>query len=214
MNYKKHIAKGFFLSVILIGIFCCRKTTTPGPQGPAGVSGNALLYKSGDISGTASGTNTSNVAFSVPFNLQYYSDVTDNSFYTDAKQTKYFNITRYDSLAESYINFMFTIDASGTVFTGNSITMKLVTPNTNKNFFYLGTGTSQTTPIAIPLNPYYTYNTSEVTINSGSYNSTTGVVSFDYTILLWMGHNTTGNMLTLTGSINATVLQESLRLAK
>jgi hypothetical protein len=213
---RKYISFGLLLILFTGIILSCRKSDKgdPGPvgaQGSTGASGSNLPgYKSGSINGTYSGTTAGGNAMAIPFNYQFFKESLENSVYTDANLNNNYQITRYDTLGESYIALSFYVDGKG-VFYGNSVTIKSINKSTNNSFLYFGTGTT-TTPTSINLGSYYTYGQSAITFSNTSVNTTTGAVSFDYSIELWTGHNTTGNIATITGSINATPYTETMRL--
>ena len=228
-NNKKKFSKYVLIAFLFIAFLSCKKDGATGPVGPTGVtgatgatgpagqSGTVLKYKAGNIGGTASGTSIAGNQFSSNYNFTYYKDATDNSVYTDANGALNFTINRYDSLAQSYFKLTFQV-SSGGVYSGQNLTLKLLTPGASASAFnYLGTTSSASTssvdPASVTLHSYYTYQSSSMTFSNQTYNAATGAVSFDYTIQIWSGYNSSTNMATLTGTVNTTVNKGTLRTA-
>jgi hypothetical protein len=213
---KRYLSFAILIAISTIAILAgCRNTKgDPGPTGPAGATGLDLpRYKAGSISGTVTGTSAlTATAISIPFDYTYFKEVLENSVYTDANGAKHYTIQRYDSIADSYFLLSFWVDGQG-VFNGTSATIKIVEKDATGNHFYFGTGTDPLAPTSISLNSFYTYESSAITFDNTSYNASTNAVSFDYTIELYNTHNTTGNMATITGSVNVAPFTQSFRIA-
>lgn len=205
-----------FLLILAIGalitINSCRKGEdgAPGPAGANGQSGAILVDTLGYISGNVAGTLYNGNSVDFNFRLPYLVGMSNNSMYEDSEGYKYFHIVRYDSIAESFMEIYFYIDDFGT-FSGQTATFNIIQKNSNSSFTTIGSGGEVNYPEAITLNSFYTWGSTGITFNNASYNSTTGIVDFDYTLEVFSSQNTTGNKLDITGRIRTKVFTQSFR---
>ncbi|WP_018344040.1 hypothetical protein [Cytophaga aurantiaca] len=219
----KHISIGVIFAALLATTFVGCRQGDKGEPGPAGASASTPAYKSGSITGQLEGTTyTNDSAFTLNLNYQYYKSTADNAFnvvYGEGGTSYNYSITRYDSTGNSYIKFDFSLDYYDPQLRTTELTPEIyntyvtIVSNrklSNNNMFYFGTTTDYNYPFnvsPISLVNYTSPNFSSITYDNLVVDSSTGLISFDYSIELGYypsNSNSTGNSATMTGSISAT----------
>lgn len=221
----KKLTFGFVVTLLFsITFLACRKGKdgAPGPVGVTGQSGsstNILPYKNGSISAKITGKTALNgQAFTQNLNLEYFKGIVNNKHIVTTNgngiKSDDYTITRFDSLGNSYITFTFQLNTfkdknDSTIINVNSPYVTIATNTINektKEVFYFGTTSyNSTTPLDIQpvfLASASSGNPAKITIVNIVHNTTTGLLSFDYSLELDGYQNSTDARATMEGSIN------------
>jgi hypothetical protein len=209
------VAMILFISTSIIG---CRSGDKgdPGPAGPAAT--NKPQYQAGSISGTLTGlTRTTDEAFTVNINNQYFNTTEDNVVTTEDGEVgpyQHYVITRYDSLGTSFVTFEFdleTYDNNGTLETylyNTDFTIVSKTKKSNSDtILYFATVYDYYNPFdvsSVYLSDYASGGSSSFTYSNLTVNPTTGLISFDYSIELGYYNNSSSNTAYFDGSLSVT----------
>jgi len=164
----------------------CKKEEGPvGPAGPQGASG-ALYYEDGFINGTITGTRQDSTPFTEAFSYTGYDVVPGIYNFPGSSWT----IERHSGLV-NWCSFNITTasltDSSGFLSSSNFTFQKNISA-TKVFLFTIDAGTSGS-------------------VTNFVYNTTTGVVSGNYSLTLSGTENSTGNAATVTGSFRASTKQ-------
>lgn len=227
----KHLSIGIIFATLLATVFISCREGKKGEPGPSGMSSPLLPYKSGSITGVLQGfTRTKDSAFSVPLNYQYFKGTSDNAVtkisFGGGFDYDVYSITRYDSTGNSYIKFNFLLDykdnsvaiasdngnVSRTTAIVPEISSTRITIVTNQklstnNMFYFGTTNDFLNPFnvsAITLSYLSSASNSYVTYSNIVVNSTTGLISFDYSLTLSIEDNSTNKPFYMNGTVSVT----------
>jgi hypothetical protein len=207
---KKYFSLGLVLAIIFASasLIGCRKGEK-GDPGPSS-SGNNLA-KEGFISGTMEGYKSDDVTyFNLPFKYEYIKSPSDNILTIDSNGDRNYSITRYDSTGNSFIKFEFYIQTYAgqngpvTAAYGEYATVQSFIKESNTATFYFGTMSTEGDPfVATPVSIQNDFtNVTELLFTNVVVNPTTGKVTFDYSLSLIGNDNSTGNTVTLTGSLS------------
>jgi len=223
---KKYFSVAFILTILFATLVISCRQGQKGEPGPTGTSSTTPPYKSGSITGVLAGkTHTNDSLFTLPLNFQYFKGTSDNAISVLSNYNVY-SITRYDSTGNSYIKFNFSLDYYDPNLprtTSNSSTNSTTTLvpeiyntsvtvvsnrklSTNK-MFYFGTTKDIVNPFnvsSISLTNYSSGGNSTITYSNIVVNSSTGLISFDYSLELYSSDNSTGNTATINGSVSLT----------
>jgi len=223
----KHLSIGIIFATLLATVFISCREGKQGEPGPSGISSPLLPYKSGSITGVLQGVTRNDSAFTLPLNYQYFKGTSDNAVSPLTDQSGDYNvysITRYDSTGDSYIKFNFLLnymDNSVAIATDNgnvsrttaiipTIYNSKITIVTNQklstnNMFYFGTTTDYYNPFnvsAITISDVSSGNSSNLTYSNIVVNSTTGLISFDYSLELSIYDNSTRKPVYMIGTVS------------
>lgn len=224
---KNHFSFALALALLFTVFTSCRKGEK-GEPGPAGPPSSTPAYREGFIKGTLEGTtSTKDSAFALNLDYQYYKDMSDN-FTNVVRGEGTFNkytISRYDSTGNAYIKFEFSlysydnsdivIDDEGskkrtTVLASEIYNTRITLVTTKKlntnNLFYFATVSESYNPFnvaSVYLNDFDEGENSYIEYDNISLNSATGELSFDYSLRISSGENSTGNAVTMTGTVDA-----------
>ena len=214
----------------------CKKTTDPGPAGADGTDGNRFLYKQAGTTLNITGNFYSDeAAFDKLIQLPFFSTLEENRVVSSIPAARKgnertsiviedndFYITRYDSLGNSSLYFKINYDAYNDEVYVNEFNFNVktnITETTYKNVYttYGGSGFRTSGPYdnESNLSEYDMNNDGNTFSLSGwNYDATTKVLSFDYTGTLTGAYNSTGNSLTVSGTVKANLKESSLRKAQ
>lgn len=214
----------------------CKKTTDPGPAGTNGIDGNRFLYKQEGTTLNLTGNFYSDEAsFDKLIQLPFFSTLEENRVEVSAPLVRKgnartsvvvedndFYITRYDSLGNSNLYFKVHYDAINDEVYVNDFYFNVktnITETTYKNVYttYGGGGFRTSGPYdnESSLSEYdMTNDGNAFGLSNWNYNSTTKVLSFDYAGTLTGAYNSTGNDLTISGTVKANLKESSLRKAQ
>lgn len=187
MIKKQFITVALMLAIVFVG---CKKAETgpAGPQGPV-----ITLASNGFITGTVTGTHRDGSTMYETFNFQkYIADGNQPAGTLDSINSSmyYYQINRYiDLFSNNSAQLFFSTNsksaATGTLNLSFSLEKKL---SNNKIFVF---------------NPYINV----ANISSIIYNSTTGIVTGNFSANIPGGNNNTGNPATITGSFQSNVTE-------
>ena len=209
---KKYFSVVFILTILFATLATSCREGKKGEPGPTGINSTTPPYKSGSITGLLVGkTHTNDSTFTLPLNFQYFKETSDNAFSILSNNNVY-SITRYDSTGNSYIKFHFSLNYNQSTVPVPQIYNTSVTVVSNRklslnNMFYFGTTKDIVNPFnvnSIALTNYSSGGNSTITYSNIAVNSTTGLISFDYSLELYSSDNSTGNIATINGSVSLT----------
>jgi hypothetical protein len=235
----KKINPILFGAVLLATVaFCssCKKTADPGPAGTNGKDGNAFPYQEAGTTLNLTGFFYSDdVSFTKQLTLPFYSTLEESriktttpALRTDAThrvsangKDEVYYITRYDSLSNCYLAFTILNDYNDNIYV-NSFQFNAKTNITSTS--YREIYTTYYNQVARTSGPYDSESSLDHTtlnsygnsfeITNWNYNATTHLLTFDYNGLLSGGYNSTGNDLTVSGKVKATVRERALRIGQ
>ena len=208
-----------------------------GTNGTDGKDGSRFPYKEVGTSLNLMGNFYSDDAsFDQLITLSFYEKLEESTIRTSAPQVRteaahrtsadgmndYFDITRYDSLGNTTLTFNIENDYNNGIYV-NSFYFNAktnITETSYRNIYttYYGGGPARVS------GPYdqegslddYDLNNdgNSFAITNWNYDRTTHVLTFDYSGQLTGDYNSSGNNLTVSGSVKATVRTSSLRVAQ
>jgi hypothetical protein len=224
-----------FISALLAAVVfsSCKKTTE---AGPAGKDGNRFPYKqTGTILNLEGNFYSDDASFDNQVNLPFFSTLDENkvnSYYPALRtsgtvrtsgngKNDDFYIVRYDSIGNSMMSFDITYDYNDVVSI-NDFHFNVKTNVTETSYrkvytTYGGGGARVSGPYDYEsgLSEYnLTTDGNSFSISNWNYNSTTKVLSFDYSGTLTGAYNSTGNDLSVSGTVKANLKDESLRVTQ
>ncbi|MDB5255990.1 MAG: hypothetical protein JWM14_685 [Chitinophagaceae bacterium] len=239
MKTIKQIIFGTALLTAVAFTSSCKKTADPGPagtNGTNGTNGNAYPYKQAGTTLNLTGNFYSDDAsFDNLISMPFFSTLEENHVEVSAPvlrngtartslivDNNNFYITRYDSLGNSNLSFSIYYDGGNdetyvndfyfnvkTNITETSY-KKVYTTNGGGGFRTSGPYDNETSLSEDDMNN----DGNSFSISNWSYNSTTKVLSFDYSGTLTGAYNSTGSSLTVSGAVKANLKDESLRIAQ
>ncbi len=236
MKKINQIVLGIALLIALAFTSSCKKTADPGPAGANGKDGNLFPYKQIGTTLILSGNfNSDNASFNKLISLPFFSALDENrvksnypvlrttgTVRTDGNgKNDNFHIVRYDSLGNSTLSFDINYNNINEIYV-NALHFNVKTNIADTSYkkvystFFAGFGR-----VSGPNDQESNLNQNDMTTNGNSfaisnwdYNAITKALSFDYTGTLTGSYNSTGNNLTISGKVKASLKDESLRTAQ
>jgi len=226
---------GFFFITALctaLAISSCKKTGDPGPAGTDGTNGSGgLPYKqAGTILNLSGNFYSDNAAFNNSYTLPFFAALDENNVIVGTETafegeteidtlTRVFNITRRDSLNNSILTFQFIAPGVGDSYISYfhfNVLSNITSTSYKRIYTTSAPGTERTSGYTESTLGYGVLNSdgNTMTFSNLHYNPTSETLSFDYSGTLTGNYNSTGNTLTLSGTVKANVKVESLRRAK
>ncbi|MBC7485651.1 MAG: hypothetical protein H7282_02730 [Cytophagaceae bacterium] len=238
MKKINQIVLGIALLTALAFTSSCKKTADPGPAGADGKDGNLFPYKQIGTTLNLSGNfNSDNASFNKLISLPFFSALDENrvtSIYPAAVlrttgtvrtngngKNDDFYIVRYDSLSNSTLFFDINYNSINEIYVNAfhfNVKTNIADTSYKKVYSTFSAGFGR---VSGPNDQERNLNQNDLTTNGNSfaisnwnYNAITKVLSFDYAGILSGSYNSTGNNLTISGKVKASLKDESLRTAQ
>jgi hypothetical protein len=186
----KTLATGIVAAMILFT--GCTKKGDTGPAGAQGATGVVTTSTDGFIKGTLTGTRRDGTTFSEAFNYQNYWGGPSGTLDSMGVGMFGFSINRgTDILSNNSISLSInTISPTSTTASYVSMSFSFTKSlGTNKEFYFSQSGGGTTT------------------VNTLSYNKTTGLFTGNFSTSLTASQNNTGKAASIVGSFQATITQ-------
>jgi len=233
MKKINQILWGAALLAVVAFSSSCKKTSDPGPAGADGVR---FPYKqTGTTLNIAGNFYSDDASFDNEIKLPFFASLDENRVEESAPLARRgnartsvavedndFYITRYDSIGNSTLSFKIHYDSFNDEVYVNDFHFNVktnITETTYKNVYTTdgGSGFRTSGPYQNEdgLSEYtMTNNGNSFLLTNWIYDAPTKQLGFDYAATLTGAYNSTGNNLTVSGTVKAKLKESSLRIAQ